>query len=61
MFRHFLTFLVFLAGVCAVYKLSCQRFSDWRIGCLRDCRVYPCNTNVALPVVTSAAPFLGGL
>jgi hypothetical protein len=34
MFRHFLTFLVFLGGVCAVYKLSRRRFSDWRIGLL---------------------------
>ena len=34
MFRHFLTFLVFLGGVCAVYKLSCRRFSDWRVGLL---------------------------
>jgi dolichyl-phosphate-mannose-protein mannosyltransferase len=34
MFRHFLTFLVFLGGVCAVYKLSYRRFSDWRIGLL---------------------------
>jgi Protein of unknown function (DUF3108) len=34
MFRHLLTFLVFLGGVFAVYRLSLRRFSDWRIGLL---------------------------
>src|SRR5271165_680248 len=34
MFRHLLTFLVFFAGVCAVYRLALRRFSDWRIGLL---------------------------
>ena len=34
MFRHLLTFLVSFIGVCAVYRLSLRRFSDWRIGLL---------------------------
>jgi Dolichyl-phosphate-mannose-protein mannosyltransferase len=34
MFRHLLTFLVYFAGVCAVYRLAQRRFSDWRIGLL---------------------------
>ena len=34
MFRHLLTFLVSLGGVCAVYRLALRRFSDWRIGLL---------------------------
>jgi len=34
MFRHLLTFLVFFAGVCAVYRLALRRFLDWRIGLL---------------------------
>jgi Protein of unknown function (DUF3108) len=34
MFRHLLTFLVFLGGVYAVYRLALKRFSDWRIGLL---------------------------
>jgi hypothetical protein len=32
--RHFLTFLVFLLGTFFIYKLSCQRFNDWRLGLL---------------------------
>lgn len=31
-FRHGLTFLVFLGGVCAVYALAKKRYSDWRWG-----------------------------
>ena len=31
-FRHALTFLVFLGGVCAVYALAKKRYSDWRWG-----------------------------
>jgi hypothetical protein len=34
MFRHLLTFLVSIGGVCAVYRLSQRRFLDWRIGLL---------------------------
>jgi hypothetical protein len=34
MFRHLLTFLVFLGGVYAVYRLSERRFLDWRAGLL---------------------------
>ena len=34
MFRHLLTFLVFFAGVYAVYRLALRRFLDWRIGLL---------------------------
>jgi Dolichyl-phosphate-mannose-protein mannosyltransferase len=34
MFRHLLTFLVFLGGVYAVYRLAARRFEDWRIGLL---------------------------
>jgi hypothetical protein len=34
MFRHLLTFLVFLGGVYAVYRLALRRFADWRIGLL---------------------------
>ncbi|HTD15351.1 MAG TPA: hypothetical protein VK673_09240 [Chthoniobacterales bacterium] len=34
MFRHLLTFLVSLVGVCAAYRLSLRRFLDWRIGLL---------------------------
>lgn len=30
-FRHILTFLVFLAGVVAVYRIAMLRFSDWRL------------------------------
>lgn len=30
-FRHILTFLVFLAGVAAVYRIALLRFSDWRL------------------------------
>ena len=30
-FRHILTFLVFLAGVAAVYRIAMLRFSDWRL------------------------------
>ena len=31
-FRHALTFMVFLGGVCAVYALAKKRYSDWRWG-----------------------------
>src|SRR5215510_3886515 len=31
MLRHLLTFLVFLGGVYAVYRLAARRFEDWRI------------------------------
>jgi hypothetical protein len=34
MLRHLLTFLVFVGGVYAVYRLSYRRFSDWRLGLL---------------------------
>jgi hypothetical protein len=34
MLRHLLTFLVFVAGVLAVYGLAARRFGDWRIGLL---------------------------
>jgi Dolichyl-phosphate-mannose-protein mannosyltransferase len=34
MFRHLLTFLMFLGGVYAVYRLASRRFEDWRIGLL---------------------------
>ena len=30
-FRHILTFLAFLAGVAAVYRIALLRFSDWRL------------------------------
>ena len=30
-FRHILTFLVFLAGIAAVYRIAMLRFSDWRL------------------------------
>lgn len=30
-FRHILTFLVFMAGVAAVYHIALLRFSDWRL------------------------------
>lgn len=32
--RHLLTFLFFLAGVFAVYRMAERRFNDWRIGLL---------------------------
>jgi hypothetical protein len=32
--RHLLTFLVFVCGVYAVYRLAERRFQDWRIGLL---------------------------
>jgi hypothetical protein len=32
--RHLLTFLFFLAGVFAVYRMAQRRFNDWRIGLL---------------------------
>ena len=31
-FRHALTFLVFLGGVCAVYAIAKKRYSDWKWG-----------------------------
>lgn len=31
-FRHLMTFVVFFAGVFAVFKLAERRFSDWRLG-----------------------------
>jgi hypothetical protein len=31
-FRHALTFLVFLGGVCAVYAIAKKRYTDWRWG-----------------------------
>lgn len=34
MMRHLLTFLVFVCGVFAVYRLATRRFDDWRIGLL---------------------------
>jgi hypothetical protein len=34
MFRHLLTFLVALAGIYAVHRMTDRRFSDWRIGLL---------------------------
>jgi Dolichyl-phosphate-mannose-protein mannosyltransferase len=34
MFRHLLTFLMFLGGVYAVYRLAGRRFEDWRLGLL---------------------------
>lgn len=34
LFRHLVTFLVFVAGVFAVYKLAARRFNDWRLGLL---------------------------
>lgn len=34
LFRHLVTFLVFFAGVFAVYKLAARRFNDWRLGLL---------------------------
>ena len=34
MMRHLLVFLVFLAGVFALYLLAARRFGDWRIGLL---------------------------
>jgi hypothetical protein len=34
MFRHLLTFLVALAGIYAVQRMTDRRFSDWRIGLL---------------------------
>jgi len=34
MFRHLLTFLVYVGGVFAVYRLAQRRFLDWRIGLL---------------------------
>jgi hypothetical protein len=34
MFRHLLVFLVFIAGVGALYRLAARRFIDWRIGLL---------------------------
>lgn len=34
MFRHLVTFLVFVGGVFAVFRLAERRFSDWRIGLL---------------------------
>jgi hypothetical protein len=34
MFRHMLTFLVFLAGIYAFQRMADRRFSDWRIGLL---------------------------
>jgi hypothetical protein len=33
-FRHILTFLMFLGGVYAVYRLASRRFEDYRIGLL---------------------------
>jgi len=30
--RHLLTYLVFLAGVFAVYRMGTRRFDDWRLG-----------------------------
>jgi hypothetical protein len=32
--RHFLTFLFFIGGVYAVYRMAERRFNDWRIGLL---------------------------
>ncbi len=32
MFRHLLGYLVFLAGVYAMYRLAERRFGDWRLG-----------------------------
>lgn len=32
--RHLLTFLFFLAGVFALYRMAQRRFNDWRIGLL---------------------------
>ena len=34
MFRHLLTYLVFLGGVWAVWALAARRFGDWRFGLL---------------------------
>jgi hypothetical protein len=34
MLRHSLTFIVYVAGVFAVYRLATRRFNDWRIGLL---------------------------
>jgi 4-amino-4-deoxy-L-arabinose transferase-like glycosyltransferase len=34
MFRHLVTFLIFVGGVFAVFRLAERRFSDWRIGLL---------------------------
>jgi len=34
MFHHLLTFLVYVGGVFAVYRLAQRRFLDWRIGLL---------------------------
>ena len=33
-FRHIITFLVFLAGLAAVYRIALLRFSDWRLATL---------------------------
>lgn len=32
LFKHALTYLMFLAGVFAVYRLATRRFDDWKIG-----------------------------
>jgi len=34
MMRHLLVFLVFVAGVFALYRLAARRFEDWRVGLL---------------------------
>lgn len=34
MFRHLMTYLVFVAGLLATYRLAERRFGDWRIGLL---------------------------
>jgi hypothetical protein len=34
MLRHLLTFLLFVGGVFAVYRLAERRFADWRVGLL---------------------------
>jgi hypothetical protein len=32
--RHSLTFIVYVGGVFAIYRLATRRFNDWRIGLL---------------------------
>ena len=32
MFRHLLTFIVFIFGLLAIYKLASERFDSWKIG-----------------------------
>jgi hypothetical protein len=34
MLRHSLTFIVYVGGVFAIYRLATRRFNDWRIGLL---------------------------